>query len=145
MMNTPWTAEQLTAFLLAQGVLESVLELRDAYYCLPRWEWLPGWRRAFAAELAGKQRGTYQSDRNDCENFAALADEAAQTQWNLTPNAPEAGLAVGVCECYVGLQKHALNAGVFVREGQPTLLFLEPQAELAQAPVTLSNITKLTL
>jgi hypothetical protein len=119
------TAEQMQEILDAQGIFA---ELDDALYCLPTRASLH--EQAAAAKRNMDKLGlVYRDEAFDCEDFADLTRALMRISHARTPDAPAAGLAVGVFS-YISDATGGAHAVVFaiVNEGEDLrFVFAEPQ------------------
>ena len=127
------TGSEISNFLRAQGAI-SVTELQmDGEYALPTRDWvLNQFGPAMRADMARLGVGRYLKETFDCDNFAFFNYTFAQICHARTAPNSGKGLAVGVWMYTVRNfgGGHAINFAIVLENGQPQLMFFEPQTQL---------------
>lgn len=122
------TSSELYNFLYSQA--PGILTVRmDGNYALPTRRWvLNEFAKTLDEEMQFKGVGKYKKDAFDCDNYAGMAWQHAQVLHARTSPNSGKGLAFGMW-CYTTRHGggHAINFAVVLEDGQPQLMFFEPQ------------------
>ena len=123
------TSDELTAILIADGLLSENIIVSDRAYSLPDAQYIKALGSRFGRELFNAGVG-YVPERFDCDKFAKLAAAHAMLEHAMFSKL-QTGLAFGVAYVLVGLSGHAINVAVHLEGGQHIVRYYEPQPEAA--------------
>ncbi len=125
------TTSELTLFmgqLIGEGANAVIL---DGDYSLPTKEWFLGdFASALWTDLNRLGLEHYAANANDCDKFALDAVWIAHVSHFKANLKPGTGIAVGMF-CYQrdAGGAHAINFAIVEEDGQPNIIFLEPQTQ----------------